>query len=120
MNAPASIPVRVVFITPEETMLAIETVVEREHARHHIATLPEIGAAKQDHERAHRMTKTTRAAIIAIIDAKTDYAADTVKFHRDGSISAIKDPNKTFDGPEAARLLVGHVSDFARDGTRGE
>jgi len=59
------------------------------------------------------MTKTTRAAIIAMIDANTDYDVDTIKFHRDGSITALKDANKTFNGPETDRLLVCFVSDFA-------
>lgn len=39
MNAPVSIPVRVVFITPEETLLSIEAAVEREHARQHLAAM---------------------------------------------------------------------------------
>lgn len=58
------------------------------------------------------MTKTQRAAIIAKIDAHTDYDANTVIIHRDGTISAILDANKTFNGPETTRILVGHVDDF--------
>ena len=58
------------------------------------------------------MTKTERAAIIAKIDASTNYDAATVIFHRDGRISAIKDADKTFNGPEKDRLLVGYIEDF--------
>lgn len=47
-----------------------------------------------------------RIAAVRIIDERTDYDAWTVKFHRDGSISAIKDANKTFAGPENCRQLV--------------
>ena len=59
------------------------------------------------------MTKTERAAIIAIIDADTDYDVSTVRFSADGSISGIKDANKTFHGPETTRELIAHVADFA-------
>jgi len=58
------------------------------------------------------MTKTARAAIIARIDATTGYDAATVVIHRDGTISAKLDANKTFNGPHDTMLLVGHVADF--------
>lgn len=54
-----------------------------------------------------------RAAIVAKIESGTDYDAATIKFHRDGLISAIKDADKTFSGPHYDRLLVGHIADFA-------
>ena len=54
----------------------------------------------------------TRKEIIAKIDAETDFDASTVKFHRDGTISAILDADKTFNAPETERLLVGWVKDF--------
>lgn len=54
------------------------------------------------------MIKTRRAAIIKTIDATTDYDASTVRIHRDGSISARKDANKTFK-PDTVRYLIGHV-----------
>lgn len=59
------------------------------------------------------MTKIERTAIIALIDAETDYDAATIRFHRDGMISGVKDADKTFNGPETVRLSIGHVSDFA-------
>lgn len=58
-------------------------------------------------------TKTQRTAIIALIDENTDFDAATIRFHRDGTISGIKDADKTVNGPETARLLIGHASDFA-------
>lgn len=61
------------------------------------------------------MDKITRAAIIAMIDASTDYDASTITFHRDGSISAAKDADKTFNGRETGRFLVCYVSDFANN-----
>lgn len=63
--------------------------------------------------RSKDMTKTNRTAIIALIDASTDFDAATIKFHRDGTISGIKNADKTFNGPETDRILIGHVSDFA-------
>jgi hypothetical protein len=59
------------------------------------------------------MTKTERAAIIALIDSCTEYDAATIRFHQDGTISAMKDANKTFNGHEPGRCLVGYASDFA-------
>lgn len=54
----------------------------------------------------------TRKQIKAIIDCTTDFDVETIIFHRDGSISAIKDADKTFNAPETERLLVGYVNDF--------
>ncbi|MFT8423135.1 MAG: hypothetical protein ABF665_16770 [Gluconacetobacter sp.] len=59
------------------------------------------------------MTKTQRAAIIALIATHTDYDTKTVRIQADGSISAKLDADKTSNGPHDDRLLVGHVSDFA-------
>lgn len=56
--------------------------------------------------------QTSRAAIVAMIDAETDYDRETIRFHRDGTISAIKDANKTFNGPETIRQLVAFREDF--------
>jgi hypothetical protein len=55
------------------------------------------------------MTKTRRAAIIQTIDATTDYDVNTLRIHRDGTISARKDANKTFRPSDSMRYLVGHV-----------
>jgi hypothetical protein len=60
-----------------------------------------------------KMTKTQRAAIIQMIDGNTKYDASTVRISRNGEISAVLDADKTSHGPETARLLVGHVADFA-------
>ena len=57
------------------------------------------------------MTKTDRAKIIAMIDAHTSYDVSSVKFHRDGTISAMKDANKTFT-QDSIRYLVCRASDF--------
>ena len=54
-----------------------------------------------------------RRTVIAMIDEHTDYDATTVRFHRDGTISAVKDADKTFNAPETMRLLVCHVGEFA-------
>lgn len=59
------------------------------------------------------MTTINTAAITALIDAETDFDADTIKFADDGTISGIKDADKTFNGPENERLLIGYVNDFA-------
>ena len=48
----------------------------------------------------------TRSEIIARIDRATNYDAATVVIHRDGTISAVLDADKTFAGPHAVRELV--------------
>lgn len=58
------------------------------------------------------MTKTERTAIIARIDATTSYDAATVIIHRNGTISAKLDANKTCNGPHNTFLLIGHVDDL--------
>lgn len=57
------------------------------------------------------MTKTRRAEIIKMIDENTNYEASSVRFHRDGTISALKDANKTYK-PDSTRYLVCRLSDF--------
>ena len=59
------------------------------------------------------MTKNDRTAIIALIDANTQFEAASVCFHRDGTISALRDADKTFNAPETVRCQVGHLDDFA-------
>ena len=59
------------------------------------------------------MTRAQRAAIIATIEANTDYDIKTVVFHRDGGISAILDADKTFNGPETVRKFITHVKHFS-------
>ena len=53
------------------------------------------------------MKKIERAALIARIDASTSFDADTVIIHRNGSITAKLDANKTAHGPHDMRCLVG-------------
>ena len=57
------------------------------------------------------MTKTRRHEIIKMINANTDYSAVSVKFHRDGTITALKDADKTLK-QDGTRYLVCRVSDF--------
>ena len=59
------------------------------------------------------MTKNDRTATIALIDADTQYEAASVCFHRDGTISALLDADKTFNAPEKTRYVVARVSEFA-------
>ena len=53
------------------------------------------------------MKKSVRDAIIARIDANTSFDAGTVIIHRDGTVTAKKDANKTAQGPHDMRCLVG-------------
>jgi len=70
------------------------------------------------------MTKTTvarRSTVIAIIADSREYDATTVRIGRDGSISALKDADKTFAGHDARRYSVGHIDDMVTaDGARRE
>lgn len=50
--------------------------------------------------------KAARAAITDFIDSRTDYDSSSIKFHRDGTISAVKDADKTFAGHEPCLVLV--------------
>ena len=50
-----------------------------------------------------------RKLIIDHINATTAFDPATVKFHRDGTISAIQDANKTFNGPHKERLTLGSI-----------
>jgi hypothetical protein len=61
------------------------------------------------------MTKADRTTIVARIDAATDYDAATIRIHADGRITGILDANKTFNGPETMRALIGYVADWAAD-----
>jgi len=53
-----------------------------------------------------------RSDIIELIDRITDYDASTVIIHRDGTISAILDADKTFAGPHKMRTLVCFIEDL--------
>lgn len=53
-----------------------------------------------------------RKTITQHVERKTQYDADTVVFEDDGTVSAIKDANKTFNGPHEDRLLVGDIREL--------
>lgn len=53
-----------------------------------------------------------RKAITEHIESDTQYDVDTVVFEDDGTVSAIKDANKTFNGPHEVRLLVGDIREL--------
>ena len=58
------------------------------------------------------MTKAQRAAMIAHIDANTNYDISTVRVHRDGTVTAVMDADKTLNGPHNDRILVGYADDL--------
>ena len=58
------------------------------------------------------MTRKHKQAIKTWIAKNTMFDADTIRFHDDGTISAIMDADKTFNAPETVRLTVGFVDDF--------
>jgi hypothetical protein len=65
-----------------------------------------------------KITKLVRASIVKIVDESRQYDARTVRISRDGSVSALKDADKTFAGNDPVRYLVGYVSDMvAPDGS---
>ena len=59
-----------------------------------------------------QLTKTQRAAIVAYVAEHTQYDAETVRISKDGTVSAIKDANKTFNGPHTERIDIGSVADM--------
>ena len=58
------------------------------------------------------MTKAQRAALIAHIDANTNYDISTVRVHHDGTVTAVMDADKTLNGPHRTRLLVGYANEL--------
>lgn len=56
--------------------------------------------------------KATREYITQRIERETQYDAETVAFEDDGTVSAIKDANKTFNGPHEDRLMVGSIAEL--------
>ena len=61
-----------------------------------------------------KVTATVRNAVRAILDASSCFDAGTMVIGRDGLVSALKDANKTFNGPETMRWMVGYVADMVR------
>jgi hypothetical protein len=60
------------------------------------------------------VSKTLRAAIVKYIAANTSYGTASVRISRDGTVSAIKDANKTANGPHNVRCDVCSVADVRR------
>jgi len=58
------------------------------------------------------ISKAQRAACRAILAKSTEYDPDSIIIHRDGTVTAIKDPNKTFIGYKNRRFEVGYVGDM--------
>ena len=56
-----------------------------------------------------------RATIVAHIARDTNYDASTVVLHRDGTVSAILDADKTYNGPHTTRILLGSVAALLED-----
>lgn len=57
-------------------------------------------------------TDSIRKAITSYIETETSYDASTVEFTDDEEVTAIKDANKTFNGPHDNRLVVGSISEL--------
>ena len=58
------------------------------------------------------ITKARRVAAFTILDNSNEFNPETMVIHRDGYVSAIKDADKTFNGPETVRYVVGHINDM--------
>lgn len=56
--------------------------------------------------------ESIRNAVTSHIEHETQYDVDTVVFEDDGTVSAIKDANKTFNGPHEDRLLLGTIDEL--------
>lgn len=65
------------------------------------------------------MTRTDRNAIRTIIANSREYDASTMRISRDGAVSAAKDADKTFNGPETGRYLVGYAAEILSDAANG-
>ena len=65
------------------------------------------------------ITLGDRALIVRYIDRATRYDPSTVIVHRAGNlagtVSAILDANKTFNGPETDRHYLGHTENVLAD-----
>ena len=59
------------------------------------------------------MTKTERSAIVAKIEARTNYDVSTLRIAKDGTMTARLDSDKTFAGYDPKRYVVGNVRDFS-------
>jgi len=59
------------------------------------------------------MTKLAiRNTILAIVADSREYDAGTVVIHKDGSVTARKDADKTATGNDSRRYLVGYVDEM--------
>ncbi len=58
------------------------------------------------------ITKADRDAIIDYVTNHTQYDERTVRISKDGDVSAVLDADKTFNGPETVRVLLGRVDEY--------
>lgn len=54
-----------------------------------------------------KVQEQERSLIKTYIARETRFDAETVVFHGDGTVSAVEDADKTFNGPHTDRLVVG-------------
>ena len=63
-----------------------------------------------------RITNARREAALAVLTNSGRYDAATMVIGRDGWVSALKDADKTFGGPETVRCIVAHIDDMVTAG----
>lgn len=59
-----------------------------------------------------KITKARRQAVKQVLAASSKYDPQTLRIYRDGYVSAKRDANKTFNGPEVARHYIGHIDEI--------
>lgn len=59
-----------------------------------------------------KITKTRREAARTVLANSREYDADTMIISRDGMVTALKDADKTYNGPETIRYNVAHIDDM--------
>ena len=65
-----------------------------------------------DTEMTTAITKARREATRTILANGNQYDAASMIIRRDGSVTALKDADKTFNAPETTRYLVAHIDDM--------
>ena len=63
-----------------------------------------------------KITKTVRASIRTILERSGEYDASTMSIGRDGTVTALKDADKTCAGNDPTRYLVGPVDELVDAG----
>ena len=61
------------------------------------------------------ITKQQRVKIVKYVGEQTSFDADTVQISRAGVVSAIRDSNKTFNGPHTERVTLGTAQELLRE-----